>query len=28
MKIGGPLVVPGANALLDLIAYVPRGTQK
>ena len=23
MKIGGPLVVPGANALLDLIAYVP-----
>ena len=25
MKIGGPLVVPGANALLDLIAYAPRG---
>jgi enamine deaminase RidA (YjgF/YER057c/UK114 family) len=24
MKIGGPLVVPGANALLDLIAYAPR----
>lgn len=23
MKVGGPLVVPGANALLDLIAYVP-----
>jgi enamine deaminase RidA (YjgF/YER057c/UK114 family) len=23
MKIGGPLVVPGANALLDLVAYVP-----
>lgn len=23
MKIGGPLVVPGANAMLDLIAYVP-----
>ena len=23
MKIGGPLVVPGANALLDLTAYVP-----
>jgi enamine deaminase RidA (YjgF/YER057c/UK114 family) len=23
MVIGGPLVVPGANALLDLIAYVP-----
>jgi enamine deaminase RidA (YjgF/YER057c/UK114 family) len=23
MKIGGPLVVPGANALLDLIAFVP-----
>ena len=23
MKIGGPLVVEGANALLDLIAYVP-----
>jgi len=23
MKIGGPLVVPGANTLLDLIAYVP-----
>jgi enamine deaminase RidA (YjgF/YER057c/UK114 family) len=23
MMIGGPLVVPGANALLDLIAYVP-----
>lgn len=23
MQIGGPLVVPGANALLDLIAYVP-----
>jgi enamine deaminase RidA (YjgF/YER057c/UK114 family) len=23
MKIGGPLVVPGANALLDLIAWVP-----
>jgi len=23
MKIGGPLVVDGANALLDLIAYVP-----
>lgn len=24
MKIGGPLVVEGANALLDLIAYAPR----
>ncbi len=23
MKIGGPLVVPGANTLLDLIAWVP-----
>jgi enamine deaminase RidA (YjgF/YER057c/UK114 family) len=23
MKIGGPLVVPGANTLLDLIAFVP-----
>jgi enamine deaminase RidA (YjgF/YER057c/UK114 family) len=23
MKIGGPLVVEGANALLDLIAFVP-----
>jgi enamine deaminase RidA (YjgF/YER057c/UK114 family) len=23
LKIGGPLVVPGANTLLDLIAYVP-----
>ena len=23
MTVGGPLVVPGANALLDLIAYVP-----
>jgi hypothetical protein len=23
MKVGGPLMVPGANALLDLIAYVP-----
>ncbi len=23
MKTGGPLAVPGANALLDLIAYVP-----
>jgi enamine deaminase RidA (YjgF/YER057c/UK114 family) len=23
MKIGGPLVVPGGNALLDLVAYVP-----
>jgi len=26
MKIGGPLVVPGANTLLDLIAYVPDAT--
>jgi len=25
MKIGGPLVVPGANTLLDLIAYIPDG---
>ena len=25
MVVGGPLVVPGANALLDLIAYVPPG---
>jgi enamine deaminase RidA (YjgF/YER057c/UK114 family) len=25
MIVGGPLVVPGANALLDLIAYAPRG---
>jgi enamine deaminase RidA (YjgF/YER057c/UK114 family) len=24
MKVGGPLVVEGANALLDLIAYAPR----
>ena len=24
MKVGGPLVTPGANALLDLIAYAPR----
>lgn len=23
LKIGGPLVIPGANTLLDLIAYVP-----
>jgi enamine deaminase RidA (YjgF/YER057c/UK114 family) len=23
LKVGGPLVVPGANTLLDLIAYVP-----
>jgi enamine deaminase RidA (YjgF/YER057c/UK114 family) len=23
VKIGGPLVIPGANTLLDLIAYVP-----
>ena len=23
IKIGGPLLVPGANSLLDLIAYVP-----
>jgi enamine deaminase RidA (YjgF/YER057c/UK114 family) len=23
LKIGGPLVVPGANTMLDLIAYVP-----
>ena len=23
LRIGGPLVVPGENTLLDLIAYVP-----
>jgi hypothetical protein len=23
IKVGGPLLVPGANSLLDLIAYVP-----